>query len=460
MPAAAVTEVDVYPTGNYPTDVLEVRAAVNGSTGPSGRTYPGGGVVRLKAANAAGDAMYFNFGGAYPSTDRGSVTVERDVTIVGESMLPTPMIFPFDPAPDAEYTPDRTVVYGGKRAFAGPITAPTPPNFTVRNVFFAYPSLAAIQVVKCSGLEVTDCVIYDVKPDATGLPGLTVASGIESTGVLAASKGQLFGDFRILNNRIRRASPAAFPLTSPFVDGGIIVNTSAMNAYVMANDIKRFCVGVAIDRNAGPATIVGNVIRDSGIGPQPNAAGIVLRGTTTPVSVERNSITGGFAGPMLPSKAGIMLASSNAVLRSNTLDGTFAGQAIGLTSFAFAGSAWFSTDNRVERNDLAESTGANAQVLLADGCDRNRFASNDYGSVGAGAAAGVVVPSSDNVFVNEDFWGTYTGTSGQPCIWLKPTSSGNAISAFKYQGAPQGFDVCNQVLDQGTNLVRGRERCT
>jgi hypothetical protein len=54
--------VDVYPTGDPIKDVPEVNAAVKGGPGPSGTVYPGGGTVTLKAANASGAPMAFNFG--------------------------------------------------------------------------------------------------------------------------------------------------------------------------------------------------------------------------------------------------------------------------------------------------------------------------------------------------------------------------------------------------------------
>jgi hypothetical protein len=454
-------EVEVYPTGNYPNDVDEVAAAVNGTIGPSGRTYPGGGVVRLKATNVGGAPTYFNFGGAYPSPNRGTVRVLKDVTILGELMPPTAMPFPYDPAPEPGYMPDRTVVYGGKRAFACPYFAPAPTKLTVRNIYFAYPSLAAVQVGKTAGLEVSDCVLYDVKPDDTGI-GFSAATSIEATGVLAAPNQELFGGFRVMNNRIRRASPIAIPPTAPFIETGIIMNLSAMDAQIMANEIDRFAfVGVGIDRNNGVVTIAGNTITNCGYGGQPTSGGIGVRGTTTPVFIERNSVTGGYAGPSmsLPSKNGLSMASSNTVVRSNTFDGTFALQGMLLTSFTATGTTWYATDSRIEKNDLSGSTAMRAQVLLQVGCDRNRFANNDYGSVGGGAAAGMVVQSAENAFVNENFWGPYSGIGGQPCVLLAQTSSGNAISAFKYQGAPQGFDVCDQVLDQGENLVHGYEKC-
>lgn len=75
-----------------------------------------------------------------------------------------------------------------------------------------------------------------------------------------------------------------------------------------------------------------------------------------------------------------------------------------------------------ERNDLAESFAAAAQLLLAGGSDHDPFASNDHGAIEPSAAAGLVVPSAGNVPVNEDSWGTYSGIRGQPCVWLTPTS--------------------------------------
>jgi hypothetical protein len=458
---ATKAEVEVYPTGIFPVDVEEVTAAVNGTIGPSGRSYPGGGVVRLKATSASGAPTFFNFGGAYPSLNRGTVRVIKDVTILGELMSPTAMTFPYDPTPEPGYIPDRTVVYGGKRAFACPYFAPAPTKLTVRNVFFAYPSLAAVQVTKTAGLEVSDCVLYDVKPDDTGI-GFSAATSIEASGVVTAPNQELFGDFRVMNNRIRRASPVAIPPIPPGVETGIVMNLAAMDAQIMANEIDRFAfVGVGIDRNNGTVTVAGNTITNCGYGGLPGSGGIGVRGTTTPVFVERNSVTGGYAGPSmsLPSKNGITLASSNTVVRSNTFDGAFALQGILLTSFTATGTTWYATDNRIEKNDLSESTAMRAQVLLQAGCDRNRFANNDYGSVGSGAAAGMVVQSAENAFINENFWGTYSGIGGQPCVLLAQTSRGNAVSAFKYQGAPQGFDVCDQVLDQGTNLVHGYEKC-
>lgn len=102
------------------------------------------------------------------------------------------------------------------------------------------------------------------------------------------------------------------------------------------------------------------------------------------------------------------------------------------------------------------------QVHVDAACGANRFANNDYGTVAAGGIAGMVVRSNDNQVVNEQFWGTYPGVQASPnlpCIWLTRGTAGNAVSALKCQGAPQGFDVCVQVLDEGANQVHGSERC-
>jgi hypothetical protein len=65
--------------------------------------------------------------------------------------------------PIHEYKPDRTVICGGKRPFSCRPESPAPTRLTVRDIHFAYPSLAAVQVAKSAGLRITDCVIYDVE---------------------------------------------------------------------------------------------------------------------------------------------------------------------------------------------------------------------------------------------------------------------------------------------------------
>jgi hypothetical protein len=70
---AALAAIVVYPTGDYPTDVQNVQAAVDQ-----------GGTVLLKAQNAAGVATAFNFGP--PVEGPGFVTLQRDVELIGEQL--------------------------------------------------------------------------------------------------------------------------------------------------------------------------------------------------------------------------------------------------------------------------------------------------------------------------------------------------------------------------------------
>jgi hypothetical protein len=70
--AHAAPATVVYPTGQFPTDVQNVQAALDQ-----------GGTVLLKATNAAGIATAFNFGTPVFGPDRW-VEVDKDVELVGE----------------------------------------------------------------------------------------------------------------------------------------------------------------------------------------------------------------------------------------------------------------------------------------------------------------------------------------------------------------------------------------
>jgi hypothetical protein len=70
---AALAAIVVYPTGDYPTDVQNVQAAVDQ-----------GGTVLLKARNAGGIAIAFNF--CPPVEGLGFVTLQRNVELLGEQL--------------------------------------------------------------------------------------------------------------------------------------------------------------------------------------------------------------------------------------------------------------------------------------------------------------------------------------------------------------------------------------
>ena len=140
--------VDVYPTGDPTKDVLEVNAAVRGGSGPSGTVYPGGGTVTLKAANASGAPMAFNFGELeynltfapndplaryFSDINNHRVRVNKPVVIQGETV-----------------NGNMTTIIGGYQPFAiGP--APTDiPNgdVTIQGIHFKDSGMTSISVAR------------------------------------------------------------------------------------------------------------------------------------------------------------------------------------------------------------------------------------------------------------------------------------------------------------------------
>lgn len=463
----SVVEVDVYPTGSFPADLDEVRAAINGGVGPSGVSYIGGGIVHLKATNAAGTPNFFNFGGGASPSGRGGVNVTKDVVILGEIIAPTAMSFPNGEDPGVGFTPDRTVIYGGKQPFQCDYSNPVATTLTVRTIYFAYPSLTAVQVNRSAGLEVSNCVICDVRRDQTAIPGFQVAIGVEATTLSAPNPGNLQGEFRVFNNRIRRALEAPLPPGRTVASSGIILQLARMDAQIFANEIELFEFGgIGIDRNEGAVVVAGNTVRGCGYGPSLSSAGMGARGTSTSVVFERNEII--CSDPRVPSersKNGVFLASSNVAVRSNAIAGVADRYGVWLSRFQPAGSIEYTgSSNLMDRNDLGGLIAGIAQIGADVRCDANRFANNSYGGLAltTPSLAGMVVSSNGNELIDEQFLGNYPGVGASPpvpCVWLRPGSVGNRVMALKYQGSPQGFDVCTQLLDQGSNQIMGERKC-
>ena len=509
-------EVLVYPTGVYPTDVHEVNAAVNGGIGPSGVAYTGGGTILLKAADRNGAITYFHFGNDV--TGRGNVKIFTDVVITGESFPSphAPITFPNTAAipgvptltPDIELPdgtptiPDRTMIYGGYKPFycdtANP-TPPTPPWVVVRNIYFAYPSQGAVHVKKCAGLEVSNCVVYDVTRAATGTPGFFVAVAIEATGFRNISPGQinpdLYGDYTVFNNTVKRRTESSCGQGTPNVpdsyghaDSGIVVQLASMNANIHGNTVYNFpFVGIGIDANTADSKIVDNKVFNCGFGGYVlpttcvltivlGTSGIGARRNTSPLLIEDNEITCGLdAGGILASINGLALAGvSNAVVRSNAVRGRVFSNGLFVTSV----SPFVLTNNSIKANNLRELEAGLSQAFLDVGANLNQLMNNDYGPVAGQVIAGIFFPglagayirgSHNNIFVNENFWGHYPGiyaTPPRPCVWFAAGSSGNVVSAFKSGQALQGFDICTQVYNavnpelNQSNIINGYGKCT
>jgi hypothetical protein len=508
-------EVLVYPTGVYPADVQEVNAAVNGGIGPSGTVYTGGGTILLKATDRNGAITYFHFGNDV--TGRGNVKIFTDVAITGESFAPpsAPVTFPNTFAvpgiptltPDAYLpdgtptTPDRTMIYGGRKPFfcdtVNP-TPPIPPRFAVRNIYFAYPSQGAVHVKKCAGLEVSHCVVYDItRAAASGIPGFFVAVAIEATGLKDIRPGQanpnLYGDYIVFNNIVKRRTEnscgqgtESVPDSYGHADSGIVAQLASMNANIYGNTIYNFpFVGIGIEANTSSSTIVDNKVFNCGFGGYmlPTtcvltialpAGGIGARRNTAPLLIEDNEITSGLdAGGTLNSTYGLGFAGvSNAVVRSNSVKGSVSTNGIFVTSFP----PFASMNNSILANNLRDLEAGQSQAYLDVGSGLNQLMNNDYGPVGhvvagtfyPGLAGAYVQGSHNNIFVNENFWGDYTGIYASPrvpCMWFTAGSTGNTVSAFKNGQALQGFDVCRQIYDAVNpefnqfNIINGYDKC-
>jgi hypothetical protein len=241
-----------------------------------------------------------------------------------------------------------------------------------------------------------------------------------------------------------------------------------MTAYIIGNQVERFpWVGFGTFSNSGSVIVARNKITGCGYGAQLSSAGIAIALTSAPSCIEDNEIEGSVvpgsvAGQSFTSKTGIFLASSNVVVRANSVAGELSRAGLILSPNVLQSTTAYAVNNTFEKNRLTGVTPAFAQVLIEKGCDANDFRHNRYGPVATGGAAGMVVQASENEFVNEDFRGSYPGVNAPtplPCVWLTSDSAANTLTAIKYQGSA-AHTMCDQVLDQGAgNTLHGVERC-
>jgi hypothetical protein len=442
----------VHPTGAYPTDWMNVQWAVD--------NVPSGGTVCLKPSDLQGQAQYFHFGDE--TTGTGSVNVQHDVLIVGESMPAQAFQFPNGKTPDAALTPDRTIVYGGRPPFRCAPENPSAPSLVVRNLYFAYASGAAVRVRKSSGLEVSGCVVYALGA-APQSPG---SVGIEATG-LNLPGPELYGNFIAFDNIVTRSED----LTYKPGDSGIGVQLAAMTAHIYRNKISSFAfAGIGVDANGADALIEDNEVTCCGYRSDlPQACGIGVRRNPsgTRVTIKNNRITGGSVasppGSTLTSRNGItLLGASDVTVRQNVVNGTVSSDGILLTTFTPANQ--HSTRNSIEQNDLKYLMAGHAQEFFDTDCGDNRSTANDFGAVdltGSGLA-GVAVSSNNNQLTNDTFWGEFPGTSGAPpitCVRLFSGTSGNRVIALKRGTGFPAFDLSTQIQDEGAaNVIPGHQR--
>lgn len=261
-----------------------------------------------------------------------------------------------------------------------------------------------------------------------------------------------------------------------------------MSVNICGNTIYNFpFVGIGIDANTADSRIVDNKAFNCGFGGYVlpttcvltivlGSSGIGARRNTSPLLIEDNEITCGVdASGILTSTNGLALVGvSNAVVRSNTVRGSVFSNGIFATSI----SPFTPMNNFIMANNLRDLEAGLSQAFLDVGSNLNQFMNNDYGPVVGQVVVGTFSPglagayirnSHNNIFVNENFWGNYSGiydTLPLPCMWFAAGSSGNTVSAFKNGQALQGFNVCTQIYNainpdfNQFNIINGYGRCT
>jgi hypothetical protein len=83
---------------------------------------------------------------------------------------------------------------------------------------------------------------------------------------------------------------------------------------------------------------------------------------------------------------------------------------------------------------------------------------NDFGP--GGNSGGIYCAGSENIFVNNTFHGDYPGWPANGFLLLDAESYDNHVVSLKKETPPHGFDICDQVMDLGTNnKIPGYRKC-
>jgi hypothetical protein len=236
----------VYPTGVFPDDVTNIRAAVLK-----------GGIVFLKASNKSGVPTAFNF-----STDlqtagpSGYVELTTDVSIIGEHI-----------------GNHRATISGG----FDPIFCARPVKISIQGLDFEAPFDDAILILSSSGADVIDNVVHNVAPIEVQVPSgriITFADGIDFLGG---------GDVTAITGKVR-----------------IIGNTIDGLGAVFSN-------GVQFDTVGAESELTGNTVKNVNSAVTEQGSGLGLYRVQKPILVADNYIA---IGPSQTSDAdGISLAA-------------------------------------------------------------------------------------------------------------------------------------------------------
>lgn len=302
----------VYPTGQYPTDVRDVQAAIDR-----------GGIVLLKAASASGVSTAFDFGPPVPGS--GFVQFHRDAELVGEraSGAATTVDGGFGPVRgfDAIRTAVRNIVFQGPLAFAmvflGPPGADT--EITDNRIshvvgrFFPPLGFTTASALEVGGgrLLIADNIVSDVAAD--------LGQGI--------SEGDSAGPVEIRGNRISGTSGYAVESTQFSVpsQGSIAIEDNVLRPGSKANGFPES--GIAFN-GTGTYTVARNDVligSPFGVGiTAVGAPGFGLGPITAPV-IEQNRVelqpAGDVGGSLFDDGIDLAGQVSHASVRQNQIEG-------------------------------------------------------------------------------------------------------------------------------------------
>jgi hypothetical protein len=314
MPAPAVDRI-VYPTGQYPADLQNAKAAVGQ-----------GGSILLKATDAAGAPTAFNFGPSQFSSDR--VLLNGTVALLGETINASTM----------------TTVAGGHV----PVLALNGANVIIAGIDFERPFQEAIRLAVPASAKVINNRVSHVV-GRLGPSGFTFATAINSFGgtitiadnviddvdaALGEGIGQAgaLGAVEIARNRVSGTNTNAIesgplnaravrivdntllpgPQRHPQLAAGQAIEVNGGGSYTVSgntavcpnpNATCIFALGASGFSDFGP--LVAPVIEGNHVSTQSEAVGIALVGQVLNASVTQNRIDGSGLAALATSAVGL-----------------------------------------------------------------------------------------------------------------------------------------------------------
>jgi len=341
----------VYPTGVFPDDVQNVQVAVDK-----------GGTIFLRAFNATGVPMAFNFGTAGPHVgESGAVSLSTDVKIIGERT--------------DSY---RATISGG---FA-PFRCFVPVKSKIQGIDFESPFDDAIAILASTGTEIVENRIHNVVPVRTRVPSgriITFADGIDFSGFGDALHA-ITGKVRVRDNEIDGLG-ALFSNGIQFdsvgaeseITGNSIQNVNSVNTVTGA--------GITVIRSQRSVLVAHNLIIP-GPSQGSGAPGIFIDGDHDALYtvIHNKMILDGPFGDGIDVAGGDptgTTGTAGAVIRNNDITLHNASSSGGIVLFDLV------TDNLIEENEI-QGDGAIAFGITTYGfrigtASLNRFIDNDIG---------------------------------------------------------------------------------